>query len=447
MAEVKIKKHNPVSAGRIMAALVVVLIMHWVQFSGYQTGLAARTDATMALGALLIMAWVMGDIFQRIALPRITGYMITGLLAGPYLLGLMTKQTVSTMKFIDNVALALIALHAGHEVKISLLRTRLKTILSVTFGILLFSLTGVFIMVMLTGRHLFPFLEDAPHRIVFIVALLFGLIEVAKSPVTTIAILDETKAKGPLSEITLGVVVLKDVILIVLFGVVMSITTRIAYPLKSQGSFFGETAWHLFGSLAAGTIIGFVIGQLLKVVKANLYLLIIGLALFLTLLSNALHLEVLLVCLTAGFIIQNYTGQGKRLLTGVERATPFVYLIFFPVASASLNLSLLKQTWLVCIPIILLRKVLVFTGINFGLRFAGDDFPNMRKYGWMGFINQSGVTLALALIIGKRFPEFGAYFKAIALGMIVMTDLYAPAMFKYALYRSGEIGKRKISST
>ncbi len=424
---------------RAVAAAIVLIALYLVREKPHGLIISTGTRAAIALGGLIILAWVMGDLFERIGLPRITGYMVTGLLTGPHILGFMSAGTVFKLKFIDNVALALIALHAGREVKLALLRSRLKSIISITFFILLFSLSGVFIFVFFGGRHIFPFLKDAPQKTVLLVALLFGLIEVAKSPVTTIAILDETKARGPLAETTLGVVVLKDVILIVLFGIVMGIGARIARPCEGAGGFVGTTLWHLFGSLAIGAGIGFGVGELLKFAHKSMYLLVIGLALGLTLLSGAIHLEVLLVSMTAGFVIENFTGRGERLLAGIEDASPFIYIIFFPVASASLDLSLLRDTWFVAVLILMLRKVMVFSGIYIGSSLV-EDFPVMRKVGWMGFINQSGITLALALIIGQEFPEFGEQFKAIALAMIVITDFYGPALFKYALHYAGEVG-------
>jgi len=397
--------------------------------------------AAIALGGLIILAWVMGDLFQRLSLPRITGYMITGLITGPHILRLMNVETVSSLKFIDNLALSLIALHAGHEVKLGLLRRRFKSIVCITFFILLFSLCGVFVFIYFGGSYIFPFLKEAPRKTILVVALLFGLIEVAKSPVTTIAILDETGARGPLAETTLGIVILKDVILIILFGIMMTVCGRILYPQKAQGGLLGETLWHLFGSLGMGVLIGIIVGFLLKITQERMYILVAALALCLTLLSLVLHLEVLMVSMTAGFMIQNFTAQGKRFLSGIEAISPITYIIFFPVASASLDISLLRDAWAAAVMILILRKIMVFTGINVGSRLT-EDFPAMRKYGWMGFINQSGVTLALALIIGKKFPEFGSHFKAVALGMIVITDFYGPALFKFALFKSGEARKR-----
>lgn len=427
---------------RLLAAGIVLGLLYMVKMTPETLAPEEKQgfQAAIALGGLIVLAWVMGDLFKRLSLPRITGYMVTGLIAGPHILNLMNVKTVASLKFIDNLALSLIALHAGHEVKMSLIRRRFKSIVSITFFILLFSMCGVFLVVYFAGSHFIPFLKGAPHKTIFVVALLFSLIEVAKSPVTTIAILDETKAKGPLAETTLGAVILKDVVLIVIFGIVISIGTRILYPERAHGGFMEETLWHLFGSLGVGGILGFLVGFLIKFTPRRMYIFVIALALCLTLISIALNLEVLLVSMVAGFVIENFTSQGKRFLAGIKYASPITYLIFFPVASASLDLSILKDAWFVAVILLMVRKVMVFTGINVGSRLV-EDFPIMRRYGWMGFVNQSGVTLALALIIGRKFPEFGNYFKAIALGMIVITDFYGPALFKYALHKAGEAAK------
>ena len=426
---------------RLIAALIVIAFLYLVKSvpEHFRPLKPHRIMAAISLGGLILIAWIMGDVFERISLPRITGYMVTGLVMGPYILGLIPLEAVRTLKFIDNVALALIALHAGNEVRLTLLKRRLTSILSITFFILLFSLTGVFTFIYVGGGHILPFLEGAPRRTILVVALLFGLIEVAKSPVTTIAILDETRARGRLAETTLGVVVLKDVLLIILFGIVMAVGARLAYPDEAHKSMVGQTLWHLFGSLGIGTAVGLVVRLLLRLIRENIYLLVIALALGLTILSKVLHVEVLLVSMTAGFIIVNFTRQQERFLEGIRSASPLIYLVFFPVASASLNITLVRETWFIAVIIIMIRKVMVFTGIYIGSRLV-EDFPAMRRWGWMGFINQSGVTLALALVIGREFPEFGGHFTAIALSMIVLTDFYGPALFKYALHRAGETG-------
>jgi len=398
--------------------------------------------SAVGLGAIIILAWVMGDLFEKMGLPRMTGYMITGLLFGPYLLNLVTAPMVSTLKFIDHIALTMIALRAGHELKIRLLRTRIKSILIISLFLVGISFIVGFCFVFFGGRIFFPFMKNSPQRTIILVALLFGLIEMAKSPVTTIAILDETKARGPFSETILGVVIVNDVILIILFGLVMSLGSRLVRPEEVKPGFLKETLWGLFGSIGIGAGIGFVVGLLLKRIRKSRYLIMIILSLGITLLARFLHLELLLLSLSAGFVIENFTKQGKDLLSGLEEISPFIYLVFFPVASASLDLSALKHTWHVALLILVLRKLIIFISVWWGSRVS-EDFPEMRRYGWMGFINQSGVTLALAIIIGNDFPEFGEAFKALALSIIVITDIYAPAFFKFALHRVGEIPEAK----
>ena len=432
---------------RLAAAALVILFLYAMRAareSGRFPG-SRGTMAAVALGGLIILAWAAGDLFQWIGLPRMTGYMMTGLVTGPYMLKLISLESVHTLKFIDHVALTLIALRAGHEVRLSLLRRRLKGILSISFSLVILSMVAGFLLIFFGGRYFLPFLRDAPGRTVLLVALLFSVIEMAKSPVTTIAILDETRAEGPLAETTLGVVIVNDVILIVLFGLVMALGTRIANPGEVKAGFIKEVLWHLFGSLGAGALIGWLVSLALKWIQRWLFLLVIGFSLGLTLLCHALHLEILLVCLTAGFVMENFTRQGGRMLGGIEDVTPLVYLIFFPVASASLDLSVVRTSWVAAAVILTARKLIIYSSVRLGSRLA-NECEAVRKYGWMGYINQSGVTLVLAILIAEEFPEFGSHFKAIALAVIVITDVYAPAMFKYALYRAGEIpGERKRS--
>ena len=399
------------------------------------------TRASISLGALIIIAWVAGDLFERIRLPRITGYVLTGLILGPHLLNVIMAPSVSALKFIDNIALALIGLHTGQELQISLLKKRFRSILTLTFSLLLFTVGGSFVFVYFTGKYFLPFMADASGSVLLVGAIIIAYLEGTKSPVSTIAILDETNSSGALSETTLGTVIFKDLIMALLLGVILAVCGNMIHLGEPGGILFSIFRF-VTVSLSLGFIIGLVTGLCISFLRGGAYLVIIILALFITATSHALHLEVLLVGGAAGFIIRNFSRGSENFLQGLGYSTPFIYLLFFPVNAASLDLSLLGTLWKAALLILALRFILVFGGVWFWSKL-GKDFPAMRRYGWMGFLNQESVTMALALTIAHGLPELGEPVKALMLTMVVISDLYAPAMFKYALYKSGEAGTRR----
>jgi Kef-type K+ transport system membrane component KefB len=423
-------------SSRILAAVLVLCMLGIVKKLRPILGAGDGLQAGIALGGLIIIAWVMGDIFRKIHLPRITGYVITGMILGPHLLDFISSESVKTLKFIDNIALALIGIRAGQEMKIALIRRRLKSILSISFSVLIITVGGTFLFIYFWGPRFLPFLKDIPEGMLIVAAIIIAYLEGAKSPVTTIAVLDETGAKGPLAEITLGAVIFKDLLMGILLGVVLSVCGYIAHPDLPHGILI-----HIFQfvilSLAIGFLMGLIVSASLTFSKKGSFILIFSLALAMSVISGAFHLEVLLVGGAAGFVIENYSKKSEHFLEGLEQGTPFIYLLFFPVNAASLDISLIGGLWKAAVIILILRTVLVFCGVWVGSRLV-EDFPSMRRYGWMGFMNQESVTMALALILAAEFPELGEPLKAFILVMIVITDLYAPAMFKYALYKSGE---------
>ena len=429
-----------VNSSRLFGALLVFLVLALVRNLRLDLHMGRGMEASIALGALIIIAWVCGDLFEKIKLPRITGYVITGMVLGPHLLNFITASSVSTLKFIDNIALALIGIHAGQEMRLGLIQRRFRSIISLSLVLLLFTVGGTFLFILVFGRSFLPFLEGAPWGILVVTAIIIAYLEGAKSPVSTIAVLDETRARGAMAETTLGAVIFKDLLMAVLLGVIIAVCNQIAH--------MGEMGHHgvlvpifhfVFLSLLVGFAAGIFVGAVLRFTKAASFILIITLALCLTLVSHALHLEVLLVGGATGFVIENFSRKSGHFLEGLEQSTPLIYLLFFPVNGASLDLSLLGILWKAAIVILLLRFVLVFGGVWLWTR-VGEDFPAMRRWGWTGFLNQESVTMALALILAHEFPALGEPIKALMLAMVVLTDLYAPAMFKYALYRSGEAG-------
>jgi len=393
--------------------------------------------AAISLGALIIVAWTAGDLFERIRLPRITGYVITGMLMGPYILKLIPAASVRTLKFVDKIALALIGIHAGQELNLRLLRRRLKDIVTLSLTVLGFTVIGTFLFILFWGHRFLPFLSGEPWSIVIVVAVIIAYLEGAKSPVTTIAVLDETGARGPVAETTLGAVIFKDLVMALLLGVIIVICGRISHLGDVQQGMLSPIFRFVMVSIVTGLVIGLAAGSILNFVRAHAFVLILGLALLLTILSDAFHLEVLLVGGAAGFVIENYSRKSEHFLEGLEQSTPFIYLLFFPVNGAALDLSLLGSLWQAAVVILALRFALVFSGVWVWAR-VGRDFPAMRRWGWMGFLNQESVTMALALILAHEFQRLGEPIRALMLAMVVITDLYAPALFKYALYKSGE---------
>lgn len=394
-------------------------------------------EATIALGFIMLVGLISGKLVTRLKLPQITGYILAGILFGPYVLQAISMESVRSLRLIDQLALGLIALTAGGELKLASLRTRLKSILSISFMQVVVVFTSMTVISFLV-RPLIPSLAGVAFQSGLAAALLFGMIAVAKSPATTIALITEYKARGTFTDTILGVTIIKDVIILILFTATFAISQMLDHP---EGGFhlmvFIRLVWEIIESIGIGFLIGAGITIYIKRVKAELPLFILAVAFLCELVAEALHIEFLLMSMAAGFYIENFSEQGEQLIEGIERSSLPIYIIFFAIAGASLNLIALRQMWLVALLMVVGRAIFTHLATDWGSRVVADE-PKVRRYGGLGFLSQAGVTLGLSIIVERNFPVWGADFKTIVIAIIALNQLIGPVAFRFALVKSGE---------
>lgn len=420
---------------RFLTLIAFIGIMHAVGFlrvPGTPYG-----SATLFLGFLLLVSYLAGRAARVVSLPQITGYLIIGILVGPYVLGILPQEMVEEFRFVNGVALALIALSAGGELRIGSLRKRLRSIVTITTLQILFMFTLVAASVFL-ARGYIDFLRGEPPRVALAVALLFGLVAVAKSPATTVAIITEERAQGILTDTVLGITVLKDVIILILIALFIPLAAAIVDP---TGGFslhaVQEILLAILGSLVVGLLLGWLVTQYLRRVREYRILFILGVAFLAVYLGERLHMESILIAMSAGFYVQNFSRQGRRLLHALEANSLPVYAIFFAVAGAGLNFTVLGTAWVIATSVILTRLFALWISTYLGARLAGDP-PVLRRHAWMGFVAQAGVTLGIANIIRERFPIWGVPVSTVIIAMIAVNQLVGPPAFRWAIIRAGE---------
>lgn len=420
---------------RFLTLIAFIGIMHAVGFlrvPGTPYG-----SATLFLGFLLLVSYLAGRAARVVSLPQITGYLIIGILVGPYVLGILPQEMVEEFRFVNGVALALIALSAGGELRIGSLRKRLRSIVTITTLQILFMFTLVAASVFL-ARGYIDFLRGEPPRVALAVALLFGLVAVAKSPATTVAIITEERAQGILTDTVLGITVLKDVIILILIALFIPLAAAIVDP---TGGFslhaVQEILLAILGSLVVGLLLGWLVTQYLRRVREYRILFILGVAFLAVYLGERLHMESILIAMSAGFYVQNFSRQGRRMLHALEANSLPVYAIFFAVAGAGLNFTVLGTAWVIATSMILTRLFALWISTYLGARLAGDP-PVLRRHAWMGFVAQAGVTLGIANIIRERFPIWGVPVSTVIIAMIAVNQLVGPPAFRWAIIRAGE---------
>jgi len=394
--------------------------------------------ATLALGFLALAAHVGGELAKRFHLPRITGFLVTGLVVGPAWLGLVRSDEIVALAFIANAAIALVAFTAGSQLTLEMLRRDRLMLARVSVATVLVPF-GIVAAVVLSVSPWFPLTVHQPFGDALAVALVLGTIAAAASPTVTMALIDDLDARGSLARAVLGVTVAKDLFVIALFALVIAN----AGLLTSAGAVDMGVAWRTLiratGSFVAGAALGFVVSRYLRLLSRDTPLFVVALA-FLTAQAGAsLGLETILIALTAGFYVENFAPvEGARLRALLQRGSLPVYIVVFAVAGAGLQLDTLGELW----PWVLLLVALRALGLRLGTRLAGasPSVPaDMVSHGWLGLVSQAGIAIGLAAAARRAFPEWGVSLEALVVVMIGVHEIAGPICFQRALRLTGEV--------
>src|SRR5215470_275741 len=339
------------------------------------------THALAALGFLLLAGTVVATVLEPLGVPHLTAYLVTGMVAGPHVLHLVDHQTVLDLSPINAMALSLIALAGGAELRLSMLRSTARSLLWATLvqnvGVLI-AMAGVFFAL----SPFLPFARGLPLAAVLAVSLLWGVMGITRSPAATLGVLSQTRAKGPLANFTLGFVMTSDVVVVVLLAVVFTV----ARPLLEPGTplslrSFRELGHEVLGSIALGSTLGLALAAYLRFVGRQLVLVFVALGLVMTQVLDYLSFDWLLIFITAGFVVQNLSDQGDRFLEEIERLGEIVFVIFFATAGAHLDLPLLAQLWPAALALMVSRAGCTWFAARVSSRLANDP-PSLRRWGW-----------------------------------------------------------------
>ncbi|MCK5678098.1 MAG: cation:proton antiporter, partial [Flavobacteriaceae bacterium] len=363
-----------------------------------------------------IAANQIAKVFQKIKFPLITGFIITGIVAGSSVLNFISPHAVENLKFLNEIALSIIAFSAGAELYLDDLRSRLKSIKWMTIGQLVITFTLSSIIIFFIADNI-PFMSEMDMSSKIAVSILFGTIFVARSPSSAIAVINEMRANGPFTKTVMGVTVLKDVLVIILFAISFSIAKALVNG-EEMGFIFLAI---LFGELIISFALGYLVGKILEIsflITANnkikgAFIILIGYGIYF--LSNLIKvnssnwsnheiiLEPLLIAIIGSFVLTNYSKHRIEFREILEVISPTIYIIFFTLIGASLSFQTLMNVFGVAVALFFLRLFTMFLGGIFGV-IAVNDPKKYTFISWMPYLTQAGVALGLATIISEEFP-------------------------------------------
>ncbi len=417
----------------LFALSLMMALFHRVAAGG---PLEAR--ATLALGFLLLAAYVGGELATRVRLPRLTGYLIVGFAVGPAWLGLVRREEVEALGFIADAATALIALAVGSELSLESLRRSRVALARLATGAIVFPFLAVTLVMLSVGTS-FPLTRHQPLGDGAVVALVLGTLAVASSPVVTMAMMSELDARGPVARALLSITVVQDIAAVMLFALVLANGRMLTSAGALNMAIAGTAMVRLVGSAAAGTVLGFALGRYLRLVQQHTALFLVAGAFVAAEVARLTHLEALMIALAAGFYLENFAPvESERLRRELKRGSVPLYVVFFAWTGAGLRIGVLADLW----PWILLLVGLRVVGLRYGMLWAGRHpsvTPALAQKGWLGLISQGGMALGLAQLARRAFPEWGVSLETLIVAMIGVHELAGPICFRTALVRAGDI--------
>ena len=392
----------------------------------------------------------LAKLFLKFKLPLITGFLIIGIVSGPYVTGLINKETVIRLDFINDISLAFIAFAAGAELYLKELHGRFKTITWMTFGQLVVTFVLSSVIIYYIAGYI-PFMVEMSSGSKIALSMLIATIFVARSPASAIAIINELRAKGKFTQTAIGVTVIKDVLVIILFTVCFAL----AGTLIKGEAFKISTFIVLIIELLSSIILGFAFGKIIALImslKVNEKLktvFIVGLGwaiyLFAKVIGNLsieywgfkFYLEPLLISIVASFYTINYTKHRIEFLKIIEETGPVIYIMFFTLTGAAISLEVLEDYWQIALVLFTIRLLTMVLGSFLGAWGAGESKLFMQ-IGWMPYVTQAGVGLGLVTVVAHAYPAWGEEFETILVSVIVLHQIVGPPLFKWAINKMGE---------
>ncbi len=395
----------------------------------------------LIIGGMTILSFYAGRSMRFLRLPSIIGFMLCGVILGPSAFNLLSEALQEELAFITDIALGFVALSIGMELSLRALRSQ-------GIGMLIVILSESFLAFLLVTGGVWALTRDLP------LALIFGAIAPASAPAGTVAVIQEYKARGNLTQALYAVVGFDDGLGIVIFGFAAAFARSM---LAGQAGMAETGLVHLilvpfkevFLSLFAGGLLAmlFVVMTRRTEDPRNLLVHTFGIVLLTTGICEVLHLSLILTHMVIGLVLVNTQPVNllERVRNRLTEVMPLLFVLFFALAGANLHVYALPALGTLGVVYIACRSAGLMGGAWLGATW-GKLEDKIRRYLGLGILSQAGVAIGLSLIVKQEFAEFGQ--PGIRLGATVLTSITATCIFfeiigpiltKIALTRAREI--------
>ncbi len=392
------------------------------------------------LGLAVFGGTIGGRIFQKLKIPQVVGYIAIGILIGQSGIKIIDKETITALTPLSYFALGLIGFMIGGELKKDIIAKYGKQFIYILLSEGVFAFIVVTGLAGIVGTFLFP-----SSGMAWAVALLLGAIASATAPAATTSVLWEYKARGPLTRIVLGIVAMDDALALLLFAIASTVATRFAGNInESVLSAFITPLYEIIGSIIVGAASGFILSTLIRHYKEEDRILAfsIGIVMLVLGISIALDLDMILAAMFLGVMVVNFTPRkSKEVFKLIERFAPPIYVLFFVLVGAKLDVKHLNLAVIIIGLIYIVARTLgKMFGANFGARISGAE-KTVQKYLPLCLFSQAGVAIGLSLVAYQRFPgEIGNSIVIIIAAATFILEILGPSFVKTAIMKAGEAG-------
>ncbi len=420
---------------RNVCSVAVITALYWIiEKYCIVSPSASSISPYLSLGFLMTAAYIFGMSVRHVLLPSITGYLVAGILFGPPLINIIPSADLQALELINALALSFIAITAGGELRFSDLARNSKTLISLSLAHV-FIIVPFMAIVCMAYFYFAGFPNDMQTMVYY--SLMAGILALANSPASTIAVIQEYGARGRCANTVLSVTLVKDVLVILLFSILVSYAGTSVSSDESVLMIISESLAHIALSCFVGICMGIGMIVYFKFVGRDISIFILVASYLVYEFSDFAGLEQLFMGLSAGCIVQNCSRQGTRMIEAIEKSHLPVYVVFFAISGAGLSLSNISSNIVFISIFVVARIAVVYISTKAGCAVARAPAPT-SQYAWTGFIANAGLAISMLIVIDEMFPSWGNLFKTIFLAIIAVNQIVGPVVFTYGLHKSGE---------
>lgn len=385
---------------------------------------------------MLLAALLAGKVVKQMKLPNVTGYLVIGLLIGPNCFGILSEDLLSSMSIVTEFALGCIAFSIGAEFKISFLKKigKAPIVIGVMEGMGAVLVVDTILLVL-------------GYDTTF--ALAMGAIASATAAASTLMIVKQYKSKGPVTSTLLPVVALDDAVALMAFGISMAVANVIgSHGDAPIGKLLVDPCIEIIGGLAFGALLGIIMVYAVKYYtgRGNRLAITIMMIMLCVGVSDMVGFSSLLACMMLSMVFVNLSRYREKIYEPLERITPPIYMMFFIISGASLDVTIITSVGVVGVVYVVGRITGKVLGASLGAKLSKAP-KVVSKYLGFTLVPQEGVAIGLATSAAQSLPEYGKRIQTIVLCGVVVYELIGPIITKTALKKAGEINEEASKKT